>query len=183
MKSAENTSAIPANCDSIARKANLLLFLYATKSSSGSDKRIMPSRIYSGFIFWRNDTSASLSAPSSSAGMAASFTASSSAATSSTFSEAMLFSTAASSIFGTNPIRMIRGTPMMNHHFPFPMYRHMHNETMLASTRIATKGENFNVKMNSTIAIPTMNISHPESPSLYSMKMNPTYTSADPVSL
>ena len=48
---------------------------------------------------------------------------------------------------------------------------------------MATKGDAVNVRMNISIAIPAMKISHPDNPSLYNMKMNPTYTRADPVSL
>ena len=54
---------------------------------------------------------------------------------------------------------------------------------MLTITSIATKGEAVKVRINERIAIPARNISHPESPSLYSINMNPTYTRADPVSL
>ncbi len=59
----------------------------------------------------------------------------------------------------------------------------MHRDATDAITRIAVYGEAVSVRMNNSIAIPTMNISHPDRPSLYSMKMNPTYTSAEPVSL
>ena len=86
-------------------------------------------------------------------------------------------------IDGTNAMSTMSGTPMMNHHFNLPEYRHMQKEPTPAITRTATKGEAVSVRMNRRMAIPTMNRSHPESPSLYSMNMNPTYTRADPVSL
>ena len=72
---------------------------------------------------------------------------------------------------------------MISHHLNLPEYRQMHRDDTPASTRTAVKGDAVRVRMNRSMAIPTMNISHPERPSLYSMKMNPTYTRADPVSL
>ena len=54
----------------------------------------------------------------------------------------------------------------MSHHLKRPEYRQMHRDVIPASTRAATKGEAVSVRMNRSMAIPAMNISHPESPSL-----------------
>ena len=59
----------------------------------------------------------------------------------------------------------------------------MHRDATDITTRIATYGDAVRVRINESMAIPTRNMSHPESPSLYSIKMKPTYTRADPVSL
>ena len=59
----------------------------------------------------------------------------------------------------------------------------LHRETTAASTRTDVYDDEVSVRMNSSMAIPIMNSSQPDSPSLYSMNTKPTYTRADPVSL
>ena len=84
---------------------------------------------------------------------------------------------------GKNAHSTISGMPINTHHLPLPEYSIMQKELTPASTSSATKLEQVSVRINSRIAIPAINISHPERPSRYSINMNPTYTKADPVSL
>ena len=68
-------------------------------------------------------------------------------------------------IRGMNAISTISGIPMISHHFNLPEYRLMQSDPTAAITRTATYGEAVRVRMKSSMAIPAMNISHPESPS------------------
>ena len=67
---------------------------------------------------------------------------------------------------GKKPNRTSAGTQMMSHHLNLPEYRQIHNDATPISVITATYVEMEMVRMNERIAIPTMNISHPDTPSL-----------------
>ena len=161
----------------MANWENVFISLNEKYAATGNRSPSTISSTYKGFTRAMNGMpapSSTVSETISSATSMFSDTPSSVTISATTASSAIFASVALFRIIGTKAMRVMSGTPMISHHLILPEYRHMHREPTPAITRIATKGEAVRVRMNSRIAIPAMNISHPDRPSLYSMNMNPT---------